>query len=113
MATNTKFKINVPIDQLIGGAIIEKLNQEFEKVFENIHDPNTKTDIKRKVSAIFSFTPDEEKEIIELEVNFQTKLADVEGVTTKLITDKDLRTNTIMAEEFKAGSKGQTYIRGE
>lgn len=110
MAQKTNFKINIPIDQLVGGGIMEKLNQEFEKVFENIHDPNMKPDIKRKVTAVFGFTPDAEKEIITLEVDFATKLADVEGVSTKIITDKDLKTNTIVAEEFMSNQRGQTFI---
>lgn len=107
---NSNFKIDLPIDQLVGGGVMEKLNAEFEKVFENIHDPNMKTDIKRVVTAKFGFTPDQEKEIISLEIDFATKLADVEGLTTKIVTDKDLKTNTIAAQEFMSSQRGQTFI---
>lgn len=110
MTDKTKFRIELPIDELVGGGVMEKLNAEFEKVFENIHDPNMKADIKRKVTATFGFTPDAEKEIITLEIDFATKLADVEGLATKIVTDKDLKTNTIAAQEFMSNQRGQTYI---
>ena len=110
MTNKTNFRIELPIDQLVGGGVMEKLNEEFEKVFENIHDPNMKPDIKRSVTATFGFTPDAEKEIIALDINFATKLAPVEGLATKIITDKDLKTNTIAAQEFMSTQRGQTFI---
>lgn len=113
MTDKTKFKIDLPIDQLVGGGFQEKLQGEFEKVFENIHDPNTKATDKRIVTAKFTLAPDDDREIIQLEMDFTTKLASVEGLSTKVLTDKDLVSNTIGAYEFKSNQRGQTYIDDE
>lgn len=39
--------IDINILQLAQGAVQEKLDREFEKVFENIQDPNVKATAKR------------------------------------------------------------------
>lgn len=106
----TKFKINLPVDQLVGGGFSEKLQSEMEKIFENIHDPNTKATDKRVLTAKFTLAPDDDREFVQLDMDFTTKLAPVEGLTTKILTDKDLKTNTIGAYEFMSNQRGQTYI---
>lgn len=113
MKEKTNYKVTLPVDQLAGGGFSEKLQKEFEKVFENIHDPNTGYKDKRTVTAKFIFEPDEDREIIKLTMDFTTALAKVEGLTTRVITDKDLKTNTIAAQEFMSNQRGQTYIDDE
>ncbi|TLQ03945.1 hypothetical protein FEZ48_13895, partial [Marinilactibacillus psychrotolerans] len=61
MADKTKFKINLPVDQLVGGGFSEKLQSEMEKIFENIHDPNTKATEKRVLTAKFTLAPDDDR----------------------------------------------------
>lgn len=106
----TKFKINLPVDQLVGGGFQEKLQSEIEKVFENIHDPNTKATDKRMVTAKFTLSPDEDREFVQLDMDFTTKLAPVEGLSTRVLTEKDLASNTIGAYEFMSNQRGQTFI---
>lgn len=106
----TKFKINLPVDQLVGGGFSEKLQTEMEKVFENIHDPNTKAKDKRVLTAKITLSPDEDREFVQLDMDFTTKLAPVEGLSTRVLTEKDLATNTIGAYEFMSNQRGQTYI---
>lgn len=106
----TKFKINLPVDQLVGGGFQEKLQSEIEKVFENIHDPNTKATDKRMVTAKFTLTPDTDREFVQLDMDFTTKLAPVEGLSTRILTEKDLSSNTIGAYEFMSNQRGQTFI---
>lgn len=106
----TKFKINLPVDQLVGGGFQEKLQSEIEKVFENIHDPNTKATDKRMVTAKFTLTPDADREFVQLDMDFTTKLAPVEGLSTRILTEKDLSSNTIGAYEFMSNQRGQTFI---
>lgn len=106
----TKFKINLPVDQLVGGGFSEKLQSELEKIFENIHDVNTKATEKRVLTAKFSLTPDDEREFVQLDMDFTTKLAPVEGLSTRILTERDLASNTIGAYEFKSNQRGQTYI---
>lgn len=106
----TKFKINLPVDQLVGGGFQEKLQTEMEKLFENIHDPNTKAKDKRVLTAKLTLSPDEDREFVQLDMDFTTKLAPVEGLSTRILTEKDLKSNTIGAYEFMSNQRGQTYI---
>lgn len=106
----TKFKINLPVDQLVGGGFQEKLQTEMEKLFENIHDPNTKAKDKRVLTAKLTLSPDEDREFVQLDMDFTTKLAPVEGLSTRILTEKDLASNTIGAYEFMSNQRGQTYI---
>lgn len=110
MAEKTKYQINLPVSDLAGGGFEEKLQGEMQKVFENIHDPNTSPTEKREITVKFKMTPDEERELVTLEMDFTTKLAPVLGVAQKVVTGKDLATNTIAAYALKSGTPGQTFI---
>lgn len=50
-------QIQLPISQMANGAIQEKLDGEFKKVFDNIHDPNTRAEDKRTVTIKLEFIP--------------------------------------------------------
>lgn len=110
MADKTKYQINITIEDLIGGGVQEKINQELEKIFENIHDPNVKADIVRKFTLVITMKPDDNRELIDVDVDFSSKLAPIEGLKTRFITDRDLKSNTIVAQEFKSNQRGQTYV---
>lgn len=110
MPDRTKFKINLPVSDLAGGGFEEKLQGEMRKVFENIHDPNTSPTDKREINVKFKMTPDEERELVTIEMDFTTKLAPVLGVAQKVVTGKDLGSNTIEAYALKSGTPGQTFI---
>lgn len=102
--------IDLPLSNLAHGAIQEKLDGELEKVFANIHDPNTKAEAKRAVTIKIEFEPDENRQAIKLNSDFTTKLANVEGVSTTVLTGKDLGSGRIEAKELKSGARGQTYM---
>uniref|UniRef100_UPI0035A15A5B hypothetical protein n=1 Tax=Jeotgalibaca porci TaxID=1868793 RepID=UPI0035A15A5B len=44
--------IDLPFGDLANGAVQEKLNGELQKIFNNIHDGNTKATDKRSVTII-------------------------------------------------------------
>lgn len=52
-------EIDLQLSELANGAIQEKLNGELEKVFANIHDPNTPATAKRGVTIKLEFKPDD------------------------------------------------------
>lgn len=103
-------QIDLPLSHLASGAIQEKLDGELQKVFDNIHDPNTDPKDKRAITIKLEFKPDENREVISLSSDFTTKLAKVEGVATTLITGRDINTGFIEARELMSGLKGQTYM---
>ncbi|EOI57458.1 hypothetical protein [Enterococcus gilvus] len=102
--------IDLQLSELANGAVQEKLDGELQKVFANIHDPNTAATAKRGVTIKLEFKPDETRKVISLSSDFTTKLAPVEGVATTVLTGKDLTTGKVEAHELKSEVPGQTYI---
>lgn len=105
--------IDLPLSELAHGAIQEKLDGELVKVFNNIHDPNTKAEAKRAITIKLEFAPDENRQAIKLNSDFTTKLANVEGVSTTVLTGKDLVSGRIEAKELKSNIPGQMYFDEE
>ncbi|MFT8556037.1 replication terminator protein [Liquorilactobacillus hordei] len=102
--------IDLQISELAHGAIQEKLNGELNKLFENIHDPNTKATDKRVVNIKLEFKPDENRQVVTMNCDVSIKTASVEGVSTTVLTGKDLNTGKVEAHELKSGTPGQTFI---
>jgi len=102
--------IDLNLSQMAHGAIQEKLDGELEKIFENIHDPNTPYKTKRTLTIKLDFAPDEKREVILFDSNFTTKLAPVIGVTATVLTGKNIHSGKIEAKELKSGRQGQGYI---
>lgn len=106
-------EIDLQLSELANGAIQEKLNGELEKVFANIHDPNTSATAKRGVTIKLEFKPDENRQVVTVSSDFAVKVAPVEGVSTTVLTGKDLATGKVEAHELKSVAPGQTYIDTE
>lgn len=103
-------KIDLPLSDLANGQIQGKLDYELNKIFDNIHDKNTKAQDKRSITIKLEFAPDENRQTIAVTSNFTTKLANVEGVSMTVLTGKDIKNGTIEARELKSNMSGQTYF---
>lgn len=106
-------EIDLQLSELAEGAIQEKLDGELQKVFQNIHDPNTPAEAKRVVTIKLEFKPDGTRQVIAVSSDFTTKLAPVEGVSTTVLTGKDLSTGKVEAHELRSAVPGQTYLDPE
>lgn len=102
-------KIDIDLNDFAEGAMKEKFNQEFKKVLENIKDPNTKSEAKRKLIVELTFETDEDRELSTVTVTTKTKLADRVGIPTRVIIDRDGNGN-IIASELKKQVKGQQHM---
>lgn len=105
-----KKNIDLPLSNLAQGAIQEKLDYELQKIFDNIHDPNTEATDKRTVTIKLDFKPDDNRQTVSVDSNFTTKLANVTGVATTVLTGKDLTSGKVQAKELKSNMPGQTYF---
>ncbi|MCB5934465.1 replication terminator protein [Caldibacillus thermoamylovorans] len=105
--------IDLQLSQLANGAIQEKLDYQLEKVFENIHDPNTKAEAKRTITIKLEFVPDENRQTIKVNCDMSHNLANVKGVSMTVLTGKDLSNGKIEAKELKSNIPGQTYFDDE
>ncbi|WP_373712106.1 replication terminator protein [Jeotgalibaca porci] len=103
-------EIELNLSQLANGAIQQKLDGELEKIFENIHDPNTKSKDKRAITIKLEFSPDENRQVINLNSSFSTKLAPVRDFDTTILSAKNLEDGSVAARELKSTAPGQTYI---
>lgn len=102
--------IHLPLGQLANGAIQAKLDYQLQKIFDNIHDKNTDAEAKREITIKLVFEPDKNRQTVSVDSSFKMKLADIEGVSTLVITDRDVATGYIEAKELKSKVVGQTYL---
>lgn len=100
----------IDFENLAGGALKEKLNQEVKKVLENITDPNTKETETRKLTLNISFKPSKERDLAEISIETKSKLAAAIPSTTKIIIDKDFSTGKVAAAEWNNQIPGQIAI---
>ena len=101
--------VDVDVNTLAGGALLERLNIELQRMAENIADPNTKADAVRSVTIEIKVKPDETRSIAVSEINVKSKLAPSKGIPTKFIVDRDNSGKAVIAE-LKSGVKGQMMI---
>lgn len=88
---NEEFPV-VSLDSLMGGEILERFRYEFERVIENIADPNTTLD-KRAVIIKMEAKPNKSRQQTDVTVKFMTKLAPTEQMETTVfisVTKKGL-----------------------
>lgn len=99
--------MDISLKDLAGGSFTRKVNQAFEKVMQNMQDPNTPWKNKRKINLILTFEQNEDRTDCTCDISVDIKLASVKPVSTKFSTQRDLVTGQIYAEEYGPGIKGQ------
>lgn len=105
--------IDLDLSSISSGGLQEKVDLELKKIFENIHDPNTKSTAKRKLTINIELVPDEKREVISMTSNVKSTLAALTDVSTTVLTGKNLDTGKVEARELKSSAPGQTYIDPE
>lgn len=63
------------LETLGGGAALEKFADELTRVLENIRDPNTEPEAKRKVVLEVTFAPDADREVVKVIIAARSTLA--------------------------------------
>jgi ectoine hydroxylase-related dioxygenase (phytanoyl-CoA dioxygenase family) len=84
---------------LANGAVIERIEDETRAVLENILDPNTDAEAVRKITATFSFKPDEKRRSVTVEVAISSKTAAATKVKTMIFIGHGHDGEPIMAED--------------
>lgn len=96
-----------------GGALIAKLNQEVEKVVQNIYDPNTDAKKARKLTVTLTFKPTEDRSLAAVEIQAKASLQPAMPTSTNIMIDRDIDTGTVMASELRNKLPGQMEINTE
>ena len=90
--------MEISLQELAGGALQEKVNQAFEKVMQNMQDPNTPWKNKRKINVGITFVQNDDRTDCTCDISVDVKLAAVKPVSTKFCTQKDLTTGEIFPD---------------
>jgi len=99
-------KCHLELQNIAGGALQELFENDLERVLENIYDKNTSFKKARKLIIELKLVPsDESREIVLVDIATKTILSPVQGVTTKLMLDRN--GNKLTAAEFGNQMKGQ------
>lgn len=100
----------VELQNLVGGQLQEKFEHAFEKVLENLQDPNTSFKIKRGITIKLDFVQNEKRDDVLVSVDVSEKLAPQACMKTSFSIGKDLQTGEIYAEEYGKQIKGQMNL---
>lgn len=98
--------------EMDGGAIIERVDYEVTKVFENIEDPNTEYKTKRKIQVTLVFEADDDsRESVRMSTQVKSTLAPTAPIITNLYMVRD-EANTPMIVEAVRQTPGQLDMDG-
>ena len=98
---------NVELKELVGGALQEQFGKSFEKVVENLQNPNTPYKNSREITIKLKFTQNEKRDDVKCAVQVSEKLAPQAPMETSFAIGKDLKTGELYAEEYGKQIKGQ------
>lgn len=98
------------LNTIAGGELAYKFQKSFEKVIENLLDPNCSAKEKRKIQIDLIFSENEQRNQFGLKISVKEKLAVRFPTETIVYMGKDLSTGQIAYEEAGGGLRGQMTI---
>lgn len=100
----------VSLEQIMGGGLQEQFGKAFDRVIENLADPNTSFKEARKITIELKFTQNEARDDVSCALSVKEKLAAQAPMQTAFVVGKNLKTGEMYAEEYGRHSqiKGQT-----
>lgn len=99
--------MNVELKDLVGGALQEQFSKAFDKVVENLQNPNTSYRNTRKITIELKFTQNEARDDVKCAVSVTEKLAAQAPLETGFAIGTDLRTGEVYAQEYGKQVRGQ------
>ncbi|MDT3393617.1 MAG: replication terminator protein [Bacillota bacterium] len=107
-----KLELNIKLSELANGGAQEKFNHELKRIAENILDPNTDANKKRKITLTTTFTPNDDRNIVTIAIDVKSTLAPETGINTLMMVGRNNK-GRVEANELKSGTPGQTYFDPE
>lgn len=90
------------ISNLARGAVVEQFDFEFQKVLDNIMDPNTEAAKARKVQINIIVKPSKNRNTAAVQVQTKSSIIPAAPLETQIMMDRDAKGN-VVAEEFGTG----------
>jgi hypothetical protein len=104
---------NMNIANIANGALVEQVDIEIRRVLENIMDPNTDTEKKRKITIMLEFKCDDNRDVSDVKFITKSVLAPQRAIVARIAFDKD-KNGQIVAEELRKNSlKGQMWLNDD
>ena len=102
----------VSLDQIMNGGLQEQFSKSFDRVLQNLADPNTGFKESRKITIELKFTQNEARDDVSCAVSVKEKLATQAAMHTAFSVGKNLKTGEMYAEEYgkHIHMKGQVTI---
>lgn len=97
----------ISLNDFCGGSLLEKANTALRVVLENMQDPNTPWKKSRELNIKLTFSQNESRDDMAVDVSVTSKIAPVTAIQTRMAVGKDLRTGQVYAEEYGKQVKGQ------
>lgn len=88
------------LKNIVGGAVQEQFSKSFEKVLENLQNPNTPFKNSREINIKLKFTQNESRDDVHCSVLVSEKLAPQTPLDTAFVIGKDLKTGEVYAAEY-------------
>lgn len=102
----------VSLEQIMGGGLQEQFSKSFDRVIENLADPNTGFKECRKITIELKFTQNEARDDVSCAVSVKEKLAAQSPMQTAFVVGKNLKTGEMYAKEYGRHNhlKGQVTV---
>lgn len=97
----------IELKELVGGALQEQFGKSFEKVVENLQNPNTPYKNSREINIKLKFTQNERRDDVKCSILVAEKLAPQAPMETSFSIGTDLRTGELYATEYGKQCRGQ------
>lgn len=90
----------VSLHEITGGSLQEQFERAFERVIENLADPNTSYKEPRKITISLTFKQNERRDDVACDVLVAEKLAPQGATRTAFSVGRNLKTGELYAEEY-------------
>ena len=97
----------IELEELACGAMQEQFNRAFERVIENLQNPNTPYKNTREIVIKMKFTQNEQRDDVKCGISVMEKLAPQCPMETGFAIGKNIRTGEVYAMEYGRQVKGQ------
>lgn len=103
----------IELQELVGGALQEQFAKSFEKVIDNLQNPNTPFKNSREIVIKLKFTQNEKRDDVKCGISVSEKLAAQSPMETGFAIGKNLNTGEVYAVEYGKQVKGQIAMEME
>lgn len=100
----------IELKELVGGALQEQFAKSFEKVIENLQNPNTPYRNSREITIKLKFAQNEKRDDVKCGILVSEKLAPQSPMETCFAIGTDLKTGNVYAVEYGKQVRGQVSM---